>query len=83
MADCTRCVSEKLCRYNDGFNLYCKEDYECPHFVEIVRCRDCQSFISINGKNWCEEHSDGWGDNIICVNEDDFCSFGIRKESNK
>lgn len=32
MAECKRCVSEKVCRYNDGHNLYCKEDYECPHF---------------------------------------------------
>lgn len=28
----------------------------------------------------CEEHSDGWGDNIVYVDEDDYCSFGISKE---
>lgn len=47
MATCKNCLSEKVCRYNDGVNLYCKEDYECPHFkstadvVEVVRCREC------------------------------------------
>jgi hypothetical protein len=32
MATCKNCLKEDVCRYNDGHNLYCKEDYECPHF---------------------------------------------------
>lgn len=47
--------------------------------VKVIRCKDCESFISRNGANWCEEHSDGWGDHIVYVDEDDFCSFGVRK----
>lgn len=33
MSVCKNCLSEEVCRYNDGINLYCKEDYECPHFT--------------------------------------------------
>lgn len=32
MSKCRNCLSEEICRYNDGHNLYCKEDYVCPHF---------------------------------------------------
>lgn len=32
MSTCKDCLSEKVCRYNDGHNLFCKEDYNCPHF---------------------------------------------------
>lgn len=32
MGNCKNCISEKVCRYNDGHNLYCKEDYVCPHY---------------------------------------------------
>ncbi len=48
MATCKECIKEDVCRYNDGHNLYCKEDYECPHFktkadvVEVVRCGQCK-----------------------------------------
>jgi len=32
MSKCRNCLSEEICRYNDGHNLYCKDDYVCPHF---------------------------------------------------
>lgn len=34
MSKCIDCLSEKVCRYNDGINLYCKNDYVCPHFTD-------------------------------------------------
>lgn len=34
MSKCIDCLSEKVCRYNDGHNLYCKNDYVCPHFTD-------------------------------------------------
>ena len=34
MSKCTNCLSEKVCRYNDGHNLYCKKDYVCPLFTD-------------------------------------------------
>lgn len=49
--------------------------------VEVVRCKDCEYFRSIDyNLNKCEEHSDGWGDHTVYVGEDDFCSYGKRKE---
>ena len=34
MSKCSNCLCEKVCRYNDGHNLYCKNDYVCPHFTD-------------------------------------------------
>ena len=49
--------------------------------VPPCRCKDCDHFINYkSGGTYCEEHSDGWGDNIVYVDEDDYCSFGIRKK---
>ena len=45
------------------------------------KCKDCDHFNNYNpDRTYCEEHSDGWGDNIVYVDEDDYCSFGIRKK---
>jgi hypothetical protein len=44
MSNCKACLSEEVCRYNDGHNLYCKEDYYCPHFKnkkEVGKCGNC------------------------------------------
>ena len=51
MATCKDCLCETLCRFNDGFNLYCKEDYECPHFK--------------NKSDFQEVKHGKWDDNII------------------
>ena len=51
MAECKKCVSEKVCRYNDGHNLYCKEDYDCPNFK--------------NKADVVEVRRGEWNDNII------------------
>lgn len=37
MSKCTNCLSEKVCRYNDGHNLYCKDDCICPHFTDRAK----------------------------------------------
>ena len=83
MGDCKKCVSEKVCRYNDGHNLYCKEDYECPHFFEVVRCKDCVNFKSISNPKYCTKHMDDWGDGEIYTDEDDYCSYGERRSENE
>ena len=79
------CLYESLCKYNDGINEWCKSN--CPLFkeksnvVRVVHCKDCDHFINYNpDRTYCEEHSDGWGDNRVYVDEDDYCSFGIRKK---
>lgn len=77
IADCKKCVSEKVCRYNDGHNLYCKEDYECPHFTEVVKCKNCRNKRENSAGHWCELHSTTW--DKLYIQPDDFCSYGRRK----
>lgn len=88
---CKDCIHYAPC-FSGGVsgwnNIEQTEDDHCPYFknkadfVEIpCRCKDCDHFINYNpDRTYCEEHSDGWGDNIIYVGEDDYCSFGIRKK---
>lgn len=90
MSNCKKCLSEEVCRYNDGINLYCKDDYKCTHFknkadfVEVVRCENCKygdvSTISktIDGK-----------ENIACycnlknvvTDLDNYCPSGERRDT--
>lgn len=35
MSTCKNCLKILVCKYNDGHNLFCKEDYKCPHFLDI------------------------------------------------
>lgn len=89
MATCKDCVHSPVCRlpFNTSkTQLNCVE--VCHHFknkadfVEIpCKCKECEHFNNYNpDRTYCEEHSDGWGDNIVYVDEDDYCSFGIRKK---
>lgn len=34
MASCKDCICEKVCRYNDGVNQYCKGSFGCPYFKD-------------------------------------------------
>ena len=48
--------------------------------VEVVRCKDCKHFDAYEG----EEHKGDCGELVgleSCVYEDDFCSYGERKET--
>jgi DNA-directed RNA polymerase subunit RPC12/RpoP len=49
MANCKECLLEKVCRYNDGHNLYCKECYECPHH------KNKSDFIATKRAKWIYE----------------------------
>ena len=75
MSKCKECISEKVCRYNDGINLYCKDDYECPHFknkdcfTEGVRCKECIYSEQVGNVLYCNCFNRN-------VSEDDFCSQG-------
>ena len=44
--------------------------------VEVVRCKDCKhcSNNTPDGLHWCDEHEIG----SLC--DDDFCSYGERRE---
>lgn len=51
--------------------------------VEVVRCKDCKNFISCNEKlHYCKYHTDNasYCDECCWVTENDFCSYGERKE---
>lgn len=96
MATCKDCLSEKVCKYKDqpiplSDSTYSEsnnvEKSGCPfkdknRFVEIpCYCKECEHFNNYNpDRTYCEEHSDGWGDNRVYVDEDDYCSFGIKKK---
>ena len=50
--------------------------------VEVVRCKNCKYFCPYEG----EEHKGDCAELVgleSCVYEDDFCSYGIRKDGNE
>lgn len=65
-----------------------EENPECEHFVptadvvEVVRCKDCKHFCPYEG----EEHKGDCAELVgleSCVYEDDFCSYGERKDGDE
>ena len=85
METCKECIHSSVCPpYNTPNDEY-PNIGDCPHFkdkadlVEVVRCKDCDNLEVGKNSQYCTEHSDGWGDNLVYVEDDDYCSFGIRK----
>lgn len=61
MSKCSNCLSEKVCRYNDGHNLYCKNDYVCPHFTDRsewvhLPCKVGDTLYEITSRNTISEY---------------------------
>ena len=87
---CKDCIHNTICKAYTGVGIDTKYDDNdtCElfksnsHYVEIpCYCKECEHFNNYNpDRTYCEEHSDGWGDNRVYVDEDDYCSFGIRKK---
>ena len=52
-----------------------------PDYVLVVRCKDCKYYKNREGYCW----NDQWitHDDETWVNEDDFCSYGERKDDNQ
>lgn len=48
---------------------------EVMELAKIVRCRDCKLFKTISGEHWCMRYSFG-----LRTTDDNFCSYGERKE---
>ena len=78
--------------YADGWNSAIEIIENAPSVdaVEVVRCKDCKYWHEETG--WCDQHSwfieeDGepchpWeSNNWKMLNEDDFCSYGERKDN--
>ena len=86
---CKDCDRRIVCRYYTQWaNVEQIETDRCQYFknkadfVEIpCRCKECEHFNNYNpDRTYCEEHSDKWGDSIVYVDEDDYCSFGIKEK---
>lgn len=62
------------------------EDASDIDVVEVVRCKDCKhSYIfepweGINATRYCKIYKNHYGDADMCVDDDDFCSNGDRKD---
>ena len=78
---------EKLSSYNQGWNNALDEYFDrikalpSADAVEVVRCRDCKFY----DRNFEYCHNVVFGDGHAnysppCVNDDDYCSFGVRRE---
>lgn len=87
MQTCKNCIHSSVCTpYNTPNDEY-PNIGNCPHFrnradyVEVVRCKECENCRVGKNSRYCTEHSDGFGNHIVYVDEDDYCSYGIRKES--
>lgn len=74
--------------YGHGMNLtektVTKEEVDkipTADVVEVTRCKDCYyREIAFDGEKYCELHSDGWGDDLHYVDDDGYCSCGVRKD---
>ena len=87
MATCKDCLHYCVCTFHITENEYKR----CPHYattadvVKVVRCKDC-----IHSSNMplglCYLHTEpydnerGYKGEAVCVEPDDFCSYGKRKE---
>lgn len=84
MAECKDCLHKKVCFKQTirkdltpkGFELNC-DNFISKECAEVVRCKDCRYWQDNNGGYPHEECR--WGKEET-PDEDDFCSYGERKE---
>lgn len=59
-----------------GTVIYILFEMDSADVVEVVRCKDCEYGQSYNmfGSRYCIKHND------VAVKDNDFCSFGERRE---
>ena len=81
---CQKCIHYEICKTRIDFNEYALEmqKFKCPNFknnsdvVKVVRCKECKHFITDTFKRtMCNRTF-----TMFEMNENDFCSFGVRKE---
>lgn len=92
MASCKNCIHEEICDIpiitggrKNARN--CKKFKNKADFVEVVRCKNCESFIEKGNEflrndvfGFCEKSRTGFFDDGEEVYGNDFCSYGERKE---
>ena len=93
MASCYDCVHCEVCSGIGACSYHCSDVSKCKHFinkadfVEVVRCKNCESFIEKGNEflrndvfGFCEKSRTGFFDDGEEVYGHDFCSYGERKE---
>ena len=79
---CNKCACNKVCNHDlFGFEN-CGNFISAADVVEVVRCKNCKHFCPYEG----EEHKGDCAELVgleSCVYEDDFCSYGERKDGDK
>lgn len=51
--------------------------------VDIVRCKDCLYSYKTPLSLQCEKHHYVWNDHEYYVDDDNFCCWGVRKDSDE
>lgn len=79
MANCEKCVKADVCK-----NYEPKSTIACKHYAEaVVKCKGCKYYRN-HPNGLCYAHTEPYGTGYkgetICVEPDDFCSYGERKE---
>lgn len=77
---CKDCIHYEVCPLGlavKGSTGTCLKFKNNADFVEVVRCKDCRMFVDNKEAKvtYCTRECKN-----ITVNEDDFCSYGERKE---
>ena len=86
MSTCKDCLHINVCKdyasYDKDSIISCDNFKNKADYAPVVRCKNCENCRDFNKfHKYCTEHSDGWGNSTVYVEDDDYCSFGIRKES--
>lgn len=71
--------------FGTGDTLETVEDAPAADVVKVVRCKDCKnayinSFSAISGVALCRFWTNRAEGNQVVMQQDDFCSYGVRKE---
>ena len=77
--NCNNCACNKVCNHDVYGFENCGNFIPAEDVVEVVRCKNCKHFCPYEG----EEHKGDCAELVgleSCVYEDDFCSYGERKD---
>ena len=77
--NCEKCVHYEVCDRSSRI-IWARLEKEkvCTDFLEVVRCKDCKNRDDITGE--CK-HPKAVGWDVIIPEDNDFCSYGERKDN--
>ena len=79
---CKECACNKVCNHDIYGFENCGNFMPAKDVIEVVRCKNCKHFCPYEG----EEHKGDCAELVgleSCVYEDDFCSYGERKDDDE